>query len=127
MAVIEGAAGFKFWTGDYDVATDGGGVGTIPLRSNNGAIPANAIILGGLLEVTSALTSATGTAALTVEGAGDILAATGQAGLTLGRKSILPNFTGAQSVKTTTARSPSLVIATAAFTGGAFRLRLIWI
>lgn len=112
----------KVWRGDYDFAVDGGLVSTIVLRTTDGPLPLGAVILGGYLDVLTALLSATGTVALNSEGAADLLAATAQAGLTLGRKSIIPAFTGATTVKTTAERNPAMVIATAAFTAGKFRL-----
>jgi hypothetical protein len=77
--------------------------------------------------VSVAVASATGTVALTLESAGDILGATGQAGLTVGRKSIIPAFTGATTVKTTTVRSLTMTIATAALTAGQFTVTLFYI
>lgn len=124
MAVIEGTRAEKTWAGSYDFAIDGGAAGTIVLRSNDGPIPNGAVITDGYLDVGSSCLSATGTMALQAEGAGDVLAAVGQAGVTAGRKSIIPAGTGATSLKTTAARSPALVIATAPFTAGAFTLVL---
>lgn len=127
MGMIEGTTNLKSWTGDYSFAVDGGAVSTIVLRSNDGQIPAGSIILGGVIDVTVSCASATGTMALQVEAAGDILATVGQAGVTAGRKSVIPAFTGVTTVKTTVGRAPSLVIATAAFTAGVFRLRLVYL
>jgi len=120
------SAAWKVWQGDYDFAIDGGGTGTIVLRSQDGAIPLGAVIMGGYLDILTACLSATGTMALNSEGAADLLAATAQAGLTLGRKSLIPVFTGASTVKTTAERNPALVIATAAFTAGKFSLVLFY-
>ena len=125
MGIIEGAGGIKAWTGEYSFAIDGGATGTIVLRSNDGDLPAGAIIFNGGIDVTTALASATGTVALQAEGAGDLLATVGQAGVTLGRKNIIP-VSFVTSVKTTVRRAPSLVIATAAFTAGVFRLHLFY-
>lgn len=123
---IEGTAGLKEAVGLYDFAVDGGGIGAITLRSPNkmqgNEIPAGAVIMGGYLDVETACLSATGTMALGSEGAADLLAATAQAGLTVGRKSLIPAFTGATTVKTTAKRSIALTIATAAFTDGKFRV-----
>jgi hypothetical protein len=119
--------GPKIYVGEYDFAVDGGLVSTIILRnvaSSAGPIPTGSIIQMGHVEVLTAVASATGTVALQVESAADILAATGAAGLTLGVKSIIPAGTGATAVKTTAERSPAMVIATAALTAGKFRLRL---
>jgi hypothetical protein len=124
MAIIEGTRAEKTWAGSYDFAVDGGAVSTITLRSNDGPIPLGAVITDGYVDVTSSVLSATGTIALTAEGAGDIVAAVGQASWTAGRKSVVPAGTGVTAVKTTAARSPSMTIGTAVFTAGAFTLVL---
>jgi hypothetical protein len=126
MAIGEGIKGLKIWEGFYDFAVDGGAVGTIVLRSNDGPIPNGAVITGGYVDVQTACLSATGTIAAQAEAAADILAATAQAGLTTGRKSIIPAGTGATAVKTTASRAPAIVIATAAFTAGKFSLVLVY-
>lgn len=124
MAVIEGTRALKTWVGTYSFARDGGAVGTITLSSDSGPIPSGAVIHSGYVDVTIACASATGTMALNSEGAGDIVAAVGQASWTLGRKSIIPAGTGATSVKTTASRAPAVTIATAVFTAGEFTLVL---
>lgn len=116
----------KVWRGEYDFAIDGGAVSTITLRTTDGPLPLGAVIMGGFLDILTALLSGTGTVALNSEGAADLLAATAQAGLTLGRKSIIPAFTGVTTVKTTAERNPAMAIATAAFTAGKFRLVLVY-
>jgi hypothetical protein len=126
MAIIENSNILKAWRGDYDFAVDGGAVSTITLRSNDGPISNGSVILEGYLDIETACLSATGTMALQSEAAADVLAATAQAGLTTGRKSIIPASTGATTVKTTAARNPAVVIATAAFTAGKFRLVLLY-
>ena len=112
----------------YHFAVDGGAVGTVPLR--DGQVPANAIILGGYIEVTTPLTSGgAATVRLDAEAVGDLQAAaavTGAPWSTAGRKSVTPAFTGATSIKTTAGRVISAVIATAALTGGAFEVNLFW-
>src|ERR1043166_6495513 len=75
MAVIPGTRNFKTWAGFYDFAVDGGGTGTITLRSNDGPIPIGSVILDGYLDVTTACLSATGTIALQAEAAADPRAA----------------------------------------------------
>src|SRR5262245_7891516 len=127
MPQIEGSRRIKEAKGEYDFAVDGGGVGTIVLRASaedslGNEIPNGAVIEGGDLEVDTAVLSATGTVAVQAESAADLLAATGQAGLTVGRKSLVPAFTGATTVKTTAKRSLTIVIATAALTAGKFRV-----
>lgn len=132
MPVIEGTTRTKQARAVYDFAVDGGGTGTITLRSpasadiSGNAIPVGAVILGGYIDVTVAVASATGTVALTADSAGDILGAIGQAGLSTGRKSVIPSFTGATAVKTTAARSITMTIATAALTAGQFSVVLAY-
>lgn len=128
--MMEGTSRLKTWTGDYSFAVDGGAAGTIVLRSNDGPIPAGALITGGVLDVTTPLTSGgAATGALQVEAADDTLAATAVGGApwsSSGRKDVLPDATGSTALKTTVGRSPSFVIATAALTAGVFRLTLFY-
>ncbi|MDX3101745.1 hypothetical protein [Nonomuraea angiospora] len=116
--------------GRYDFSVDGGAVGTIDL-TRDAQIPANAIILGGFVEVDTALTSGgAGTMAVSVEGAGDIVAAAAVSGApwsTTGRKSTVPAFTGATTVKTTQARKIQATIATAALTAGVFDVVVVFV
>ena len=126
MAIMEGTRAFKVWEGFYSIAIDGGAASTIVLRSNDGAIPNGALITGGYLDITSSCLSGSGTMALNSEGAGDLLVATAQAGLTAGRKDIVPDATGSTAIKLTAARSPAVTIATAAFTAGVFSLVLFY-
>lgn len=131
MTVISGATNLKSAQGEYDFAVDGGATGAITLRQGGGntlpnLIPSGAIIEGGYVEVDTACLSGTGTIAVQVESAGDIVAAAGQASWTVGRKSVIPAFTGATTVKTTANRSVQIIIATAAFTAGKFRVVLYY-
>lgn len=121
----------KFARARYDFAVDGGAVGTIPIGAIGAEkIPANAVILGGLIEVETAVTSGgAATVAVQVEAAGDIVAAAAVSGApwsTAGRKSVIPAFTGATSVKTSAPREISIVVAAAALTGGVFDVLLIY-
>jgi hypothetical protein len=124
MAIMEGTRAPKMWAGNYDFAVDGGAVSTIVLRSEDGPLPNAAIIVGGYLDVQTSCASATGTMAFNSEGAADLLAATAQAGLTAGRKDIIPDATGSTAIKLTAARQPAVAIATAAFTAGKLTLVL---
>lgn len=132
MTKLAGTEGLKEWSGDYSFAVDAGAIGTIALRSaaGSGLIPAGSVIMGGYLEVTTLFT--TGTAAvmgIQVEAANDIVASTIVSGApysTTGRKSIIPAFTGATTVKTTVDRAPSAVIATGTVTAGVFKLVLFY-
>lgn len=130
MPMMEGTSRLKTWTGEYSFAVDGGGTGTKVLRSNDGPIPIGSVIEGGYLEVSTILASSgSATGALTVEGANDVVSATAFDGApfsSTGRKSVIPAFTGATTLKTSAARSPSFVIGTAALTGGVFTLVLYY-
>ena len=121
--------GLKWVRGRYDFAVDGGATGTIAITSEK--IPSGAIILGGVLEVDTALASGgSATVAVKVEGAADTIAVTAfdaSPWSSTGRKSVIPAFTGAASLKTTAARDISVVIAAAALTGGVFDVMLAYI
>lgn len=122
------ASNIKAVRGRYDFAVDGGAVGDIDL---SGSIPANSVVLGGFVEVDVAPTSGgSATVALKVEGAGDIVAAASIGGApwsTTGRKSVIPVFTGATTVKTTAARKVVATVATAALTAGQFDVVLFYV
>lgn len=127
--VIEGTSRLKSVQAEYDFATDGGAAGVITLRpidSLGNSIPAGSVVTGGFIDVSVACLSASGTIALGIEAANDLVTAAGQASWTTGRKSIVPAGTGATSVKTTVARSLAITIATAAFTAGTFRVTVFY-
>lgn len=130
MAKVSGTQGLKSYRGEYDFAVDGGAVSTIVLRSNDGPIPAGSYVVEGLVEVLTPFTTAAGaTAALTVEGANDVVSATIVSGApysTTGIKDIVPTLTAATIIKTTVDRAPSIVIATGAVTAGKLRLVLFY-
>lgn len=134
MPVTEVARGIRHAAGEYDFAVDGGAVSTITMRSSpadplGNDIPPNAVILGGYIEIDTAFASATGTVAVNSEAAGDLQAAAAASGApwsTTGRKSIVPVFTGASTVKTTARRQLQLTIATAALTAGKGRVVVIY-
>jgi hypothetical protein len=119
---------FKAVRGRYDFATDGGAVGDIDLSAT---IPTNAYIVGGFVEVDTALTSGgAATVAVKVEGAGDIVAAAAVSGApwsTTGRKDVVPDSTGSTVVKTTAARKIQATVATAALTAGVFDVVLFYV
>lgn len=133
MGIAEGTAGLKTAQGEYDFAVDGGAISSITLRGAGivgGAIPAGSVIMGGYVEVDTAVTSGgAATVAINVEGAGDIVAAAAVSGApwsTTGRKSVIPVFTGATTVKTTVARNIVATIAAFALTAGKFRVVLFY-
>jgi len=115
--------------GRYDFAVDGGAVGDIELTSE--AIPANALVLGGVLEVDTALTSGgSATVGVKVEGAGDIVTAGGIGTApwsTTGRKDVTPDWNGAGTVKTTEPRKIVATVGAAALTAGAFDVVLFYV
>jgi hypothetical protein len=117
--ILGGRSSLEVAEATYSFAVSGGAVGTITLPMA-ATIPSGAIILGGLVEVTIAVT---------VESAGDIVAAaaiTGAPWSTTGRKSVIPAFTGATTVKTTAERSITITVATAALTAGVFNVYLVY-
>lgn len=125
---MAGTSLLKTWTGEWDFAKDGGAQSTIVLRSNDGQLPIGSLIMGGCIDVTVAALSATGTIAFSSgQTAADLSAALAQAALTIGVKNVIPVFTGASMIKLTADRSPSITIATAAFTAGVLRLRLVYL
>jgi hypothetical protein len=109
--------------GQYDFATDGGAVGDIDLTSQS-LIPDNAVIVGGLVSVLTAVTGGgSATLAVKVEGAGDMVAAadvTGSPWSTTGFKDVIPDGTGSTAVQTTAARKITATVATADLTAGKF-------
>jgi hypothetical protein len=131
MDITEGTKRFKIWRGSYSFAVDGGAISTITLRSDDGAIPTGAVVMGGFLDVTTLLTSGgAATVAVQVEAANDLQTAITVAGApwsTTGRKAITPAFTGPTSVKTTAPRNPKIVIAAFAVTAGVFDVVLIYL
>lgn len=128
MAIVEGTKALKSWKGEYDFTIDGGAVSTIVLRSDDGPIPAGSYISQAVVDVLTLFTTGAGaTAALTIEAAGDVVAATIVSGApysTTGLKSTVLVGTGATMIKTTVSRSPSIVVAVGAITAGKLRLVL---
>lgn len=116
--------------GQYSFATDGGAVGDIDLTSS-AQIPDDAYIVGGFVQVDTAVTSGgSGTLAIKVEGAGDIVAAAAVSGApwsTTGFKDVIPDSTGSTVVKTTAARKIVATVATAALTAGVLDVVLFYV
>lgn len=121
MPVIEGTTRTKTVEALYDFAVDGGALGQLTLRGDN-VIPAGSVVTHGYIDAETA-SGGTGTISVDLEAAADIRAA---ATLAAGRSSVVPAGTGATSVKTTTARSIKITIATAALTAGKFRVVLFY-
>jgi len=132
MPVIEGTTRIKEASGEYDFAVDGGAVGTITLRSAGGAslgnvIPTGSVIVGGYIEVDTAVTSGgAATLGANAESAGDLVGSGSVVSAapwsSTGRKSITPAFTGATGVKTTAVRNLTVSVGVATLTAGKFRV-----
>lgn len=122
--------GVKQVRGRYDFAVDGGAVSTIAITSTE-EIPASAVVLGGLVEIETVPTSGgAATLAVQVEAANDTVTQaviSGAPWSTTGRKSVIPVFTGATTLKTTAERDISIVIGTAALTAGVFDVVLFYV
>lgn len=109
---------------EYDFSKEGGAVGDINLRG--GKIPTDAIVLFGTIYVETAVTSdGAATIALKIEGAGDVLAATGKASFSA--NAILdgvPDWTAANAVRATDNQYLVATVGTAALTAGKFTVAL---
>jgi hypothetical protein len=118
--------GMKSWKFEYDFAKDGGVVGDITLRG--APIPVGAVILGGYVDVETAVTSdGSATVALKVTGTADILAATAKASLSLAALLIaVPDFaTVGDAVRVaSSAKSVVASVAVADLTAGKFHVHL---
>lgn len=134
LSIKEGVTGrgLKVARGIYDFAVDGGAVSTITLMKD-AAIPLGATIVGGWIQVHTALTSAgAATIAVQVEAAGDIVPAVAVASWTAGKKDIVPDLSGGSTlaasaaIETTAARDISVVIAAAALTAGRFSVVVLY-
>jgi len=116
----------------YDFAVDGGAISTIAIGD---ALPDNAIVLGGFVEVQTTLTSVTdaATVALSIVGAGDIKVAIaisdGSNPWDAGTKAIVPKFNTPEStsVKLTAANQVDVAIAVEAVTAGKFHVTLFYV
>lgn len=111
----------------YDFATDGGAVSAITLRGDS--IPSGAVIVDGILRVTTALTGGTVTDTLSLgsEGATDLQSAAARNAApwaTTGAKRVTLTATTAP-VLTTANRSLTFTVNGTALTAGAFKL-VVW-
>jgi hypothetical protein len=125
-----GAGGYQLAKATYDFSVDGGAVGAIELASSI-VIPANAIIMGGLIDGITLPTS--GGAATIAVGLGTgaqaaaLKAATAIASYTAGGLiSIVPVWTAATAVKVTVDSKISITVATAALTVGKFAINIVY-
>lgn len=111
----------------YDFAQHGGAVEAITVYGDN--IPADAIILDGIIRVNTAVTSdGSATVAIMAQGANDILAATGKASLTLNALlDTVPLGTAATAIRLTAAISSlTFTVGTAALLTGKITVALRW-
>lgn len=110
--------------GTYDFSKQGGAVGSFALKDKDGnsvKLPANALALNAFAVVRTAATSGgSATIAITLESAGDLLAATAVASFSAAAKiQGVPDFgTLADSVLTTAERTLTATVAVAALTAG---------
>lgn len=114
--------------GRYDFAVDGGAVGAHELTTES--IPKGAYILGGFVEVDTVPQGVGASIQVKVESADDIVdgaTINGAPWSTQGRKSVIPAFTGAATVKTTEPRKIVAVIEDVALTAGVFDVVLFYV
>lgn len=100
---------------------------TVAAHGTGVTIPIYGIVVGGFVDVNTALTSTNSTAqiAIKVEGANDIISAAAVSGApwsTIGRKAIVPKANTPEStgVKTTAAREITVTVTVEALTAGKF-------
>lgn len=112
----------------YDFDVDGGAISAIGLGVS---LPDNAVVLGGMVDVETTLTTAgadAGTIAISVEGADDIVLAIavsdGSNPWDAGGQDIIPDGTGSARVKTTQTREVTATIAGQVVTAGKFTVFL---
>lgn len=114
----------------YNFATDGGAVGVItPANSPN--IPAKAIILGGTIDITAALTSG-GAATISIgtsagSSAASLKAPTAVATWTIGQMAVIPVFTAATYLKLTAQGQLNMTVAAFDLTAGAFNVNVAYL
>ena len=115
-------ARFTFDTADNDSA--GVSNTTVAAHGMGVTLPSNAIVVGGFVDVNTVFTSGgSGTLAISIEGANDIISAAAVSGApysTIGRKAIVPkaNTPESTSVKCTAAREITCTVGTSILTAG---------
>lgn len=109
--------------GHVKATADSGAIGTVGLGVT---LPAKALILDGILDITTGFVGAGASLALQAESAGDLLATTAVASLTAGLKDVVPVGTAATAKVTTAQRTLSAVVSGAAFTDGTVQGFLRW-
>jgi len=115
----------------YDFVNDGGAIGLI-VPKNSPIIPANSIILGGITDVTTGVTSG-GAATISLGTTAGSSAASLKAAVILGTefaaglRAVVPLFTAATMFKMTAEGQLSMTVAAFALTGGKFDLNVIYL
>lgn len=125
---IPAGSGFDIARARYDFAVEGGAVG--PINLSTAQLPLGSIIFGGMVEVITPVVGSGASLALSVEGANDLIAAAAVSGApwsTAGRKSVVPAFTGATTLKTTAARNIVATVSAAGLTAGVFDVYLFYL
>lgn len=115
----------------YNFATDGGAIGLIT-PTNSPTLPIGAIILGGVIDILTTLTStgaatialgtSAGSSATALKGATAV--ATWAAGVTV---PVVPVFTAATYVKLTAAGRLTMTVADVALTAGKFNVTVVYV
>ena len=123
----------KMWDmkAKWKFSDQGGAISTINLHtpySNSPKLPNNAIVVGCYIDV---LTAPAGTGGGTIafatgQGAGDLLGATVKGSYT-GIVACTPTGTAATSIKLTADRTPTIAIASAAFTAGEINVHILYL
>lgn len=114
----------------YDFAVDGGAISTIT-PANSPTIPQKAIILGGVIDITTTVAAGAGATIALGLGSGAqvaaLKAATGFATYTAGLVALIPVFTAATAYKVTAAARLTLTIATNTVTAGKFDVNVVYV
>lgn len=120
LGTILGAGLLKQARFVYDFSTDGGTVATIVALKTADKIPANSVMLYGVIDVITAVTSSgSGTLGFQCSAGGDIVAATAVGSLTLNALIVGKNdWTAANMKRNAGICTPVANIATAALTAG---------
>jgi hypothetical protein len=127
IGTVNGIGNLRVARFTYDTAgNDSAGVSnkTVAAHGVGVTIPIYAIVVGGFVDVNTVFTSGgSGTLAISIEGANDIISAAAVSGApysTIGRKAITPkaNTPESTSVKASAAREITCTVATAALTAG---------
>ncbi len=116
-----------FLKATYDFAVHGGAISTIGLGKY---LPDNAVIIDGIVDVVTTLTSSGDTATVSVnsEGAGDLVAAIAINDVSnpwdAGLQAIIPDGTDTNAIKLTDDREIAITVAVQALTAGKFHVLL---